>query len=1172
MSGVNQNVTGPASSLARFTAVLTLLAALMIAPAVQAQSTQAIQGLVTDSSGGVVPGAKITISNLATGVERTTESNSTGNYSLPLVEVGDYAIICESTGFKTGSVTGLRVSTGDQARQDFVLEVGAVTETVEVSALAQQLDTENAIVGGIVENKRIIELPLNGRNVVNLAVMTPGVQFGNRTGKGDGLGGFPIPGQSFSVSANGQREIGQVVSLDGVDAKDPRIHITNFVPSVEALEEFKIQTNAYDAEVGFGAGAVVNMTMKSGTNDLHGTAFWFIRNDKIDAENYFLNFENPAGTERSPKDKLRRNQFGGFIGGPIIKNKTFWSFNYEGRRERRGVVQTSWFPNSAFRSGDFSELLTGTINPDNGNLFRDPILVYDAFTGDPYPNNILPASVQHPGSQNVMQQFVPQADFRQPDPLDFTNRAAVDQPIDTNNYFGKVDHHFSDKDRIFGRIALDRSSFNRFSINPNFPTFLDSKVYNFASAWVHTFSPTMINEFHFGFNIANDDTTHPRSNDESFDMDALGVGEFRVEGDGNRPLSAREHGVPDLVDTGISGSGQIRETTGGNGFDFMDSVQFRNSLTIIKGKHNIKVGGEFYFVTMERAAANLARGRIRFNSRQSGHAWSSYLLGLNNRSETAEGLPRTVPRAGRQGYYIQDDWKATSKLTVNMGIRFDYNGNPRDVEDLWRTIDFVGEGRGVDNFVDPDTGTMIPTMGPEFGQNGVKLWKQRKFILPRLGLAYRLSEKTVLRAGAGYFDNIMHQNNFTILNLNPPKSGSTQFDSVIDTAQSIPVQGADGNTYNVTTRMFRPGSPVLSLNDPFLANASGGGTVRPVNTLHVKPDYRDGDVWKWSFDIQRQLPQDILFQVGYVGSKGSHVANSNRNWNSPDPSPDSDIQSRRPFPRFFDVASPEKGVQGLAVIRYLNSYGNSFYHGLQMKLDKRYSNGLAFGLAYTYSKSHGDGEQGGNEHQRAQDPRRDRGRARGRHRFDQRHNLVGNFLYELPGANIDSALRHVIGGWQVNGIVSLRSGFPVENRITGNNGDLNVSDLTPRPDIVGDPRPSNPNRKLWFNPGAFQRVTCDIAERQDLCHYGNFGYNVLDAPGQTNFDLSFYKNFDITEDLRMQFRSEFYNAFNTPYFGQPGGLSYSSNDQITPDGSRNGEIRSLNGSMRIIQFGLKLMF
>src|SRR6202163_1115236 len=267
-----------------------LVAAVLVTSFLAGQSTtQSIEGLVTDTSGAVIANAKVTITNTATVVTSTASSNTTGNYTFPLVPVGNYDVKAEMAGFKGEEVRGLRVETAAQVRQDFQLQVGAVSETVEVAASAVTLNTESANVGGVIENKRIIELPRNGRNVVSLAVLVPGVQFGERTGRGDGLGGFPIPGAGFSVSANGIRETFQVVSLEGTDAKDPRIHITNFVPSVEALEEFRIQTNAYSAEYGFGGGAVVSMTMKSGTNSLHGTLFEFLRNDKFDAEDYFLN-------------------------------------------------------------------------------------------------------------------------------------------------------------------------------------------------------------------------------------------------------------------------------------------------------------------------------------------------------------------------------------------------------------------------------------------------------------------------------------------------------------------------------------------------------------------------------------------------------------------------------------------------------------------------------------------------------------------------------------------------------------------------------------------------------------------------------------------------------------------------------------------------------------------
>ena len=364
---------------------LVVVFALFCSSLLQAQSTsQTIQGLVTDQSDAIVPAAAVTITNLATGIPTTTSTNETGNYSFQLVLVGNYEVTCKLEGFKTKTIPDLRVATGDQKRADFLLELGAVSEVIEVTASAVGLYTENATIGAVVENKRIIELPLNGRNVVQLAVLVPGVQFGRRGGLANGLGGGrgegPIPGQVYSISANGVREVHQIVSLDGLEAKEPLWNRTQFVPSIEAIEEFKVQTNTYSGEIGFGGGAVTSITMKSGTNELHGTLFAFLRNDKLDAEHYFLNFERVG--EREPKDKLRRNQFGLVLSGPIVKNKTFWAFNWESRRERLGVVQGTWFPLDEFRNANFSELLTDDFL-DTGR--QSPILIYDALTGDPFP-------------------------------------------------------------------------------------------------------------------------------------------------------------------------------------------------------------------------------------------------------------------------------------------------------------------------------------------------------------------------------------------------------------------------------------------------------------------------------------------------------------------------------------------------------------------------------------------------------------------------------------------------------------------------------------------------------------------------------------------------------------------------------------------------------------------
>ena len=736
-----------------------------------------------------------------------------------------------------------------------------------------------------------------------------------------------------------------------------------------------------------------------------------------------------------------------------------------------------------------------------------------------------------------------------------------------------MDHIFGPNNRVFGRIAADRSSFDQISINPNFPRFISAESTNLATQWIKTITPTTINELRFGFNFSPNDTTHPRTNDESFSMDALGVGQVRVAGDGNRPLTPREHGVMDFTSLGGTPGLSVVEATGGNGFDFLDTYQLGNHLSMIRGKHNLKIGGEYYHIRMERGAASLARGRYAFGGNEAGYNYAAFLLGRPNNTQTAEGLPLTFPHVNRLGFYIHDDFKATSKLTINFGVRYDYNGNPVDQLGLQRTLDYPGDtdivegsGRG---HTTPD-GRVIPAVFPEFvdERGAVKTFRQQsaRFFMPRVGIAYRLNEKTVLRTGAGWFDNLDHQNTWTILNLMPPKSGSQLFNAVTDPAQVIPVTGLDGRSFNIQTRRYRPGTDPITLADPFLQQAGARGAVRPVNVLSVPPDRKDGAVWKWSFDIQRDLGFKTVATVGYVGSKGTHVGNSIGNYNSPGPSANTNIQSRRPYQQFYDAALPELGIQALGNVRYLDSFGESFYHGLQVKVDRRFSNGLAGGFAYTYAKAHGDGENGGQEGASFQDQFDRRGN-RGLFRFDQKHILVGNFVWEMPGKNLPGALKHIIGNWQSNGIVSLRSGFPFT---VTQGGDLNTGG-TVRPDRVDDGRLDNPTRQLAFDPLAFRRVTCNIG-RADLCRIGTNGYNTMRQVWGRSFDFSLYKNIPIHEEMRLQFRAEMFNITNTPYVGKPPALGFSSIHTLVPDGARQGEIRSLQTDMRTIQLALKFFF
>ena len=905
-----------------------------------------------------------------------------------------------------------------------------------------------------------------------------------------------------------------------------------------------------------GGGGIIQVSMKSGTNQLRGTLFEFLRNDRLDAENYFLNFEQPPGAARLPKDRLRRNQFGAIVSGPVWlpfyngRNRTFWAFDYEGRRDTTERVSTAFFPPDEFRNGDFSALLNPGVNPATGRPYRAPIIVFDPLTGSIFPNNIIPASRIHPGSRNLLE-YLPPAQFQQADILDFTTRASVPDTITQNQYFWRIDHILSDVDKVFVRYAADRSDFGQSYVNPNFPIAYTSRGTNLASQWVHTFSPRMFNEARFGFNMADDDIGNPRTNTD-FDIDSLDIGEFRIVNDGNRELTSRETGIP-LITQFFIGD---RDT--GNGYDRQLALQFANNLSIHRGRHSFKMGVEYRRAAMTRGGANEPRGSVTFSANEAGYPFAAFLMGYPNAVRSPESLNEHKPRSNRWGMYLLDDFKATSRLTINVGVRWDYLGAPVEPYGKFRSLSY-------DRTYTTPGGLRIPTIFPaEIGEaGGVKLWNQEyRYLMPRVGLAFRPTDKWVIRTGAGWFSNIEHMNTYSILQNMPPYGGSQQFSAVTDPATNVTVT-ANGMNYSITTRRFRPGSNIVSFDDPF----GGSVAVRPINVLAIQPDHKNPNHWQWSFDIQRQLPWDAAITMGYVGSKSTNVGDSLVNWNSPDPSADTNFQARRPHQLFYDQGS----VQDLGQVRFIRSDENGFYHGLQTTLEKRYARGLVFGLSYTFSKAHGDGESNGNNPADFPNPRDRRG-ARGRYLFDVRHNAVFHFVYELPfGAGLHGVPAVLLKGWQTNGVLSLRSGFPFT--VSQASSDLNTDNSPGRPDRIADGRRfDNATRSRWFDPLAFSRVTCNLPARPDLCRYGNAGRGILESPGQRNLDFAVFKNFQIHEQWRVQFRSEFFNFTNTPYFNQPNGVTFSSLNSIVPDGPRDAEIRSIRAPMRIIQFGLKVFF
>ncbi len=1127
--------------------------------AIFAQTTSTeILGTVTDASGALVTGARVTLLRVDTGERRTATTSGSGNYSFPLIEIGNYTVTAEMQGFQTQEVTGIRLQLQQKVRVDMTLAVGNTKETVEVQAAAVQLKTEDAAVGQVIDNKRIVELPLNGRNIATLAVLTPGVQFGLRQGL-DGNAGSPIPGRSVALTANGQRENNQQITLDGVTAANSRVNVMIFTPSIDAIEEFKVQTSSYSAEYGQNNGAVVQIALKSGTNRLRGTLFEFLRNDKLAAENYFLNFGLPAGEPRRDKNRLRRNQFGVFAGGPVYvpkvyngRDKTFWSFNYEGLRQTiENVREANWFP-EPFRRGDFSALLTPQVR--DGRPIRAPIVIHDPLTGEPFRDaagritNIVPASRIYKPAQDYINRYLPLPQFQPADILDINVRGSVPDKTGSNQYFTRIDHTFRPQDKVFVRYALDRTSVQQADLNPNFGLTGAAPSSNLAFQHIHLFSERTLNEFRFGRNTADWDFQNPRSG-TNFDIDQTGLGPFRVSSDNNRALAGDEIGLPTTIiagDRDVSGSSYNQDRI----------HQFANNLSMNRGSHGFKAGGEFRRVSVGIRAANNPRGVV--SCCPGGYNLAGWLMGYPNGSTTPEGKPLRTPQANRWSAYFLDNWKVSRKLTLNAGIRWDFFQIPTDPDGVLRSL-------RLDVLSTASDGRRLPTLVPGLRQVAALANSDNRYFMPRIGLAYRATDKWVIRSGFGWFANAQQLDNYQILGRQPPYGAALNYNQVTDVAQVIPYSYA-GQNYSIQTRRIRAGTPVLTLQNLF----PGAGTAPArVNLIALAPDNRNSNHVQWSFDVQRALPFQTFLTVAYVGSKTSHLDNNISNFNSPDPSSNTDVNARRPWQAY--LAEGEGNVaRGLGEIRYLDSYANGSYHGLQTSVEKRYSAGLTAGLSYVYSKAMGEGYErnGGFTYQ---DPRNRRA-DRMRYPFDVTHNAVLHFVYEMPFLNrFKGVPGAILAGWQTNGILTLRTGFPFN--VAG--GNLNTGSGT-RPDRVADGRLfDQASRARWYDPAAFRRTDCNIPNRLDLCHYGNSGNMPLVSPGQRNVDLSLYKNWRVTplgDAGRLQFRAEFFNISNTPQFGEPSGIGFATLDSVIPDAPRMAEARSLRLPMRVVQFGMKLYF
>jgi outer membrane receptor protein involved in Fe transport len=1085
----------------RLLALLSITATLAFSQA----TTATIQGVVHDQTGAIVPGASITVTNVETRVSSKWMSGPEGNFTAPFLQPGEYEVTGEKPGFKRALRRGITLSVADTSRIDITLEVGATTDTVNITAEAPLVKVDTSELGQVIQAKEIDELPLNsqtGRNFTALMTLVPGAFRTNPVGV------FDAPQGNSSFSVNGQRDGANNYMIDGADNNEVLLGIVTTLPPPEALGEFKLQTNAFSAEFGRAGGAVISVTTRSGTNEVHGSVYEFLRNSALDAR-------GPFDLGKLPP--LRQNEFGATLGGPIQKNRTFIFGDYSGFRQRAGQSATVGVPTLNQRNGIF-------VASEGAGA------IYDPTTGAPFPANAIPANRINAVGQKLLNLY--------PAP-NIAGRAVAGTGV-ASNYNGvyvqqqdvsrgdvRVDHTISSKNSLFGRYSI----FDAFTALP--PLFGpeatgstpsragkgDSRNQSMVVGDVHIFSGTAINEFRASYaRIANSFVGYDYGTSAAT---TIGIPNINVFG-------ATSSGLPRID---ISGLGSLGVDAPIPALRYENDFQWVDNFTLIRGKHSLKFGadarrfrGDFFQISLESP-----RGHFTFDQNYTsnngaagtGLAPASVLLGFP--ASEARGVIYDFPsnRITQTFFFLQDDFKVTQKLTLNLGLRYELYIPPVDRWDNQsnfniRTgqMDLAGRGSNSRALVQTDTNNWAP----------------------RVGFAYALQPRTAIRGGYGisYYPDKFGASGGT-LNNNYPFISLQQI-TPADRFKPDPALSVDKG-------IAVPVQPVLTASSVPLVGAA----------TYFDPNYTMGYIQFWNFTVQHQFTKNMSLETAYVGTRGVHLFGNNHvNLNQPDPGP-GNVNLRRPFLALAPLA---------ANIPLRDSSEWSSYHALQMKLQKRTANGLWLLGTYTWSKAMDDNATSYDTHNWEVV-------SRGPGSADFRHNLTFSAVYEIPvgkGRKFLSGMNAmedaIFGGWQMNGINTFRTGLPSTASLSsGLVGSTVNTGGSSRPDQIAPAELPSEKRSIsqYFNTAAF------VSPPTNSYRYGNAGRDTIRGPSLENFDFSLFKNFKIREHMKLQFRGEFFNVFNHPNFGQPG----------TQVGSATiGTITSLasNTTLRQTQLGLKLLF
>ena len=1076
-------------------AKLILIICCLLAPSLFAQvDTAALVGTVRDQTGAAVASATVTIVETATNITTVVRTNDRGEYASPPLRVGTYSVSAGAPGFKTATRDNLILQVQDRLRIDFEMQVGPVTENVVVSSAAPQIQTDTSSLGQVLSSGTITELPLNGRDYLQLASLTTGV-VATSAGTNGNTGGSSTGGQNSFV-ADGARGTLNNFLLDGIDNNSNDNGGVVLRTNVDAIQEFKIQTNSFSAEFGRSGGAAINAIIKSGTNSYHGDVFEFMRNSFFDARDYF---EDPTAAKAS----FKQNQFGATLGGPILRDKLFWFGDYQGTVIRNPLTWVSSVPTAAQRIGDFS----GEGNP----IIYDPAS-YDAATNTrvQFPGNIIRPDRISPLAQNIMNLYpLP----NQPGLLknNYIISPVEQDRIDQGDF--RADYNISGSDQMFFRWSMSGRTDVRPAPLPGLANGGNSSTGNgfedtmgAALGQTHTFSPTTVNEFRIGFNYVHVRRGVPVGGNVQPPPDLL------VPGVPNNPST---NGVTLFSPTGYRriGSPSYAPTILAS-----QERQITDGLTLNRGRHMIKLGGEMRWSQFNIFQVPAPNGSFTFTGQftqnpldgDGGISLSDELLGLPATSTISSlldlGNRQHVPSA-----FVQDDYKVSEHLTLNLGFRYDFFSPAVEVNDKQSNFDY-------------QTNQLIVANRNGASRSLVK--PDHLNFSPRIGFAWTplRSSNTVIRGAYGIF-----------------YSGQ-------EIRTAAPLQLAYNLPFFYQPFYISDGiDPVLTVDQGFPSVDPANAVNPPVTSVDSRlktPYYQE-----WNFAIQQALPSAISVEVAYAGSKGTHLQVLTDQNQALTPGP-GDIQSRRPHPTYGPFAA-------------IQNRGNSTYNSLQFKVQKRYSHGLSFLSAFTYSRAISDLPEiccAQPYPQNSYDLRAEKGLAD----FDQRLRWVFSFDYELPFGKgrrfltSNRLLDLAFGGWHLGGIYTLASGFPFSPTLgydPSNTGDLGLV----RPDRIGDGNLPSGQRdpNLWFDTNAFPFPAPYT--------FGNAGRNVLIGPGVNVLDGSVRKEFAVTETQQVEFRAEFFNMINHPNFSQP--------DTFIDDGpGAAGTITSLAIPMRQIQFALKYRF